>query len=463
MSAQQQTSRQEGMVYHDFKVEYPVLDLLPSDRPVTPTLDEAAWPGFREKPDPRKYNLPLSGTDFAVRLPLENASLMSDPPVVLEGDHFFSTVVRLLTFPGNSVLQAATYFDREHGEVYKFRFSMATHTHDIISGEAELRKADWIVELARFRSENWMMLVRDLLDRFTDRAYWHVHWRVAGYRWYQRQVEDEVWDFKETFDAQRFLAQQFAMVPRSCDVGSEDDEYDLHLPCGHQQVVVFKQMKAMSAGACLHYCCKACDELVVHDGLIICRTYLYLQQAREARERFCAREANWLRLAYDVPVSDRPIRTTGGLLAKALHSALESMVVPESVSQHSLQLVGNQVFSQVLRAFWAQFAGRDFAEINGTASRLYQDLVQKLDRAIGVGVASPHEFDNLWRVPFIWLPQLRVWLARGVQLAGVPGYDGSDLVAVIGQYAVPAEEVLESDDEMDELEEMMDSADRYYN
>lgn len=84
--------------YHELQMEYPVLDLPPVKGFVTPLLKPPSFSRHREKPDPSEYHLPLSGTEFFVRLPLTNKILSKLP------NRVFAALMKLLASPGRSLL-----------------------------------------------------------------------------------------------------------------------------------------------------------------------------------------------------------------------------------------------------------------------------------------------------------------------------------------------------------------------
>ena len=120
--------------YHELQIEYPVLDLLPIEGSVTPLLKPPSFSGYREKPDPSEYHLPLSGTDFIVRLPLTNEmpSTAANP--------VFTTLMRLLAAPGRSLLRFASYFDPEGGQHYRFRLQTEHNGQFQTIAESEIER-----------------------------------------------------------------------------------------------------------------------------------------------------------------------------------------------------------------------------------------------------------------------------------------------------------------------------------
>ena len=192
--------------YHELQIEYPVLDLLPAEDSVTPLPKPPAYIGYREKPDPSAYHLPLSSTDFIIRLPLANEVPSDFSPYV------FVALRKLLATPGRSLLQIATYSDPEDGDHYRFRILTEVNNSFQTVAESELSSINWEAERCSLRREKWMRLISHLLVRVSNRAYFHVHQRLKHYRWYMKQVAEEQWDYKDYFDPKRFFAAQLRVL-----------------------------------------------------------------------------------------------------------------------------------------------------------------------------------------------------------------------------------------------------------
>jgi hypothetical protein len=139
-SDEQQDIGEQQTGYHELQIEYPVLDLLPVDKPVTPCLRPPAHSGYREEPDPETYHLPLSGTDFKIRLATSEADL---PPPYLDSDNVFVLLPNLVAVPGRSLLQIASYNDPIYGDMYRFRLLTERCGKLKVVSETELDRYEW--------------------------------------------------------------------------------------------------------------------------------------------------------------------------------------------------------------------------------------------------------------------------------------------------------------------------------
>jgi hypothetical protein len=248
--------QKKQLSYHELRIEYPVLDLLPAEESVTPLLKPPSFNGYREKPDPSEYHLPISGTDFIIRLPLSD-EMASMPPNVV-----FATLMNLLKAPGRSLLQIATYSDPEDGDHYRFRLLTEHNGQFQTIAESELSAIEWSAERLPLRHETWMRLISHLIHRISYRAYFHVHERLKHYRWYLKQIEDERWNFKDSFDAKRFFAAHLLVVtgdyrgfPYAERITAQDLESEgeclFLLRCGHEQDMTIEGLRNSSIRECL--------------------------------------------------------------------------------------------------------------------------------------------------------------------------------------------------------------------
>jgi hypothetical protein len=207
---EQQSPGEQQIDEHELKLEYPVLDLLPVDEPVTPFLRPPAYTGYREEPNPGSYHLPLFGNDFIIRRPCNSDQTLPLP--YLDPHNFFDSLERLVDIPGRTLLQIATYTDHEDGNVYRFRLRTEHCNQRPVVMDFELSGIEWEAERCARPREIWMKLIWRLLRRASDRAYFHVHERLKKYSWYKKQTAEEEWDWKPRFSSKRFIAMNLRVV-----------------------------------------------------------------------------------------------------------------------------------------------------------------------------------------------------------------------------------------------------------
>lgn len=188
---------EDRLDYHELTIEYPVLDLILPEADISPCLRPPQNIEFREQPDASKYHLPLTGTDFKLHIPL-NQTLLPAPsncdltPISLAMHSLYST-------PGRSLLQIASYSSPSDGDSHIFRLL----TEDPASGqymtvaETDFSSLEWEAERTVLKTDKWTRLANDLLNRSSDRAYFHVHEKLKFYSWYRKSTQSERWGSKD--------------------------------------------------------------------------------------------------------------------------------------------------------------------------------------------------------------------------------------------------------------------------
>lgn len=195
--------------HHELRFEYPVLDLLDSDDeeffPVLPYPENA---GYRAKPASSRPHLADSGTDFFIRIPLRDGNASDFSPCTIP--KLFTTIQQLGNVRGYSVLQIAISEGKYPTPTYHFRLitdceGMREQMYECTLTEPVLGQV-----LASYQSAEWMQMMLGLINRSSDRAYFHVHERLRHYPWYQSQTEryemDMKWDQEDLKKATQLLA-----------------------------------------------------------------------------------------------------------------------------------------------------------------------------------------------------------------------------------------------------------------
>lgn len=446
--------------YHELQLEYPVLDLLPVEEVITPLLRPPAYSGYREKPDTSAYHLPISGTDFLIRL-----SITNEKPLMFS-NKLFSKLTELLTAPGRSLLQFVTYSDPEDGDHFRFRLLTERNSEFEIVAECELNGIEWEAERSSLRREAWMRLISHLLGRISARAYLHVHERLKNYRWYTKQVAEERWDYKAPFNVKQFLAAHLRLVVGACWEGLYDQavhEHDFEgegeatflFPCGHKQDMDVQYLRSLSIAECIELECQHCGNRLAQRGKGW-RLQLLLHRQRERRAHFSARELVWQRIGAEFPVGNQKVSVESAVLRRALQHALISTRSPESASPVALCMTSSADFVKILEGHRAQLL--DHFVVDCASDSLLEGFLGQFDKAAGQVTRSGREVGNIQCLPPAWVAMVQLWLTRATQLAGIPGYDGRDPVAVSETQTGDNEDGDYGEADLDELEEMMRDA-----
>lgn len=435
--------------YHELTVEYPVLELILPEAGISPCLRPPQNIEFREQPDASKYHLPQTGTDFIVRLPLAYAqpNLFSSNPASI------STAIQSLSAsPGHSILQIASYSSRSDGESLIFRLV----TEDSINGqyaiviENDLSSLEWEAERSAPNAQKWTRLAHDLINRASDRAYFHVQDELRLYSWYLKSIKTERWGW----------AREFGSAAGSGLVS-----------CGHAQAIGLRPMdypkflNDHSERAINELACETCalrvplawaSEEDLKQRRLLCEA--------KFRVEFSAREGFWRQLEerhLATPLQPLPIKVGSKLLYDAVKHALPSVRMPDTACPRALQWVSSK---QVTVAM-LHFLRRMDLSSDGTVSVASPDdlapsLLKLFEECLNEILAkNGRSARGVKSLPEEWVLLLSLWMARTVMLVLVPGYDGRDIAAVFGEGG--KEGLLVGDGVgkvMDELEAMFSNA-----
>lgn len=454
--------------HHELRFEYPVLDLLDDDESDDdepfPTLPYPENAGYRAKPASSRAHLADSGTDFFVHMPLRSPG--SDggfsPVQMLE---LFRTIEQLANVRGRSTLQIATSRGKHPVPWYHFRLLSSYEDGGEESYESTLNAHTFEQVKASCQSSVWVRLLSGLINRSSDRAYFHIHERLRTYRWYQAQVERQemamMWDHQELQQPTQLLARRLIHIRydsiglelqrRIRDLDVEEDVEDLfRLPCGHMQVINLGIIRSMTSWLCQNYRCQMCNAFVLQPA-----DYLSLRFSEERQERgqMVEQETYWDQLAGSFSDGCKQMKVHGGNLAFAAQHALKSLEVPESVSPRILEFAGSQEANVIMKAIWVEVAKREVFE--GTQDEIGSVLLGIRDKALAAMVGASEGASAAQILPPGWERMSQRWLMRAVQLASVPGYDGRNVRAVFDAAGERDEEEMERQATADEIESLL--------
>lgn len=311
-----------------------------------------------------------------------------------------------------------------------------------------------------------MRLVLHLLHRISNRAYSHIYERLKHYRCYTKQIAEEQWNFKDSFNPKRFFAAHLHIVvgtdlgERYAEAAIEQDlegegEGIFLLPCGHEQVMSIQELRTASIRDCLLFACGHCFERLARRG-DNWRHWLLAHCQVLRCARFSVRELVWKQIAEEFPIGNQQVTVRSTVLYKALQYAADSLVPPGSASPLALHPTNPADLTEIVSDFWSQLQGE--YEVRRTSAEMLSGLVDKLDRAVGRALSSGHVRGNLQFLPHAWEAIVLLWFTKATQLAGISGYDGREPPTVFENQTVVDEGSVygnEEDEEIDELEQMM--------
>jgi hypothetical protein len=407
--------------YHELVIEYPVLELVLPEAGTSACLRPPQNIEFREEPDASRYHIPQTGTDYIIRLPLGSATKPS--PFASNPASISTAIQNLSSGPGHSILQIASYSSRSEGESHIFRLV----TEDPVSGQYEIitendfSSLEWEAERSALSTEKWTRLAQDLINRSSDRAYFHVHDELRFYSWYLKSRKTERWGWAWKFGS----AAGSGLVT-----------------CGHAQTIGLRPMDSPkflndhSEAAINDLACETCAASAFASEEDLRQRRLF----REAKFRveFLAREGFWRKLEglwVADPLQPLPIKVGSKLLYDAIRHALPSIRMPDTACSRALQWVSSKEVTVAM----LNLLGRMDLSGDGTVAvaspfDLEPLLLRMFEECLNeIFVKNGRRASGFKGLPDEWVSLLRLWIARTVMLVLVPGYDGRDIAGVFGE------------------------------
>ena len=433
--------------YHELAIEYPVLELVLPEAGTSACLRPPQNIEFREEPDASKYHIPQTGTDYIIRLPLASATKPS--PFASKPASISTAIQNLSSGPGHSILQIASYSSRSEGESHIFRLV----TEDPVNGqykiitENDFSSLEWEAERSALSTEKWTRLAQDLINRSSDRAYFHVHDELRFYSWYLKSRKAERWGWAWKFGS----AAGSGLVT-----------------CDHAQAIGLRPMDSLkflndhSEAAINDLACETCAASAFASEEDLRQRRLF----REAKFRveFLAREGFWRKLEglwVADPLQPLPIKVGSVLLYDAIRHALPSIRMPDTACSRALQWVSSkEVTVAMLHLLGLMDLSSDGTVAVASPFDLEPLLLRMFEECLNETLANNGSRASGFKsLPDEWVSLLRLWIARTVMLVLVPGYDGRDIAGVFGEGG--DEGLLVGDgvgEVMDELEAMFGNA-----
>lgn len=443
--------------YHELRLEYPVLDLLPTEETVIPHLRRPKYGDFCKKPDLSEYHWDVSGTDFAIRMPLRPFSSICFSP--LQFSTVLSAMARLRDRPGRSLLQFVSCHSSTSGVQHCFRLLTENNEQHQTITQGWFSDDDWRLESAGFQSETWMQLIRNLMNRASDRAYFHVHQRMHLYSWYTTLLEQEHWnsgdrtclDIYDTLVSKLRVQLSDDLYVRAIEAFDSGYDGTFVLPCGHDQYFPIQGLESMSVTDCTNAACHLCGEKIIAQRDL--RRFCEYRES-ERRHHFYERETWWRNKQESCPMGPGRVSVRTGLLFRALDDALSSLMVPKFVSPMILDMASSQLASSVLEAL-PGYVNQDSSTVATCSSvDLVASVMANLDAVLG------QVLGNSPVLRFVlpgWTVMSRLWASRAVLLVTDPDYEKYDLSAIMGK-VTEADQSPQDRAAMDELEALLGSA-----
>ncbi|KAK4547782.1 hypothetical protein LTR36_000740 [Oleoguttula mirabilis] len=431
------------------------VELLPPD--TAPVVDEPQDYQVREEPDASTLESDAHELDFFRLIPVEHSVSPAQAPNDPEGPSISAAISRLAAAPGTSTLDVVP-FERDYQTWYRFRLTtswkLAGEDVEEIR-EFELGPLEWALHQEFGKEEPWMRLLTHLMQRASDRAYFHVLQRMLPYD--PNFARDEelwvAWDSQPLFTAKVRLCGKLKL--KRCDLDGgfyyQDSVGDpeewlparvlvLKFPCGHSHEMPVPLLNDLTEAQALMLGCHLpdCGDYVLDEEDV-----RLVELCGERQERALFSSLQDMLGGFDAEVVDGSTVVTikAAAVLDALHVALISLQLPKAVSPAALCPNSLPEMDGVLAAFRQALSGGG----DGTAADV---------------VATPREMYE--RLGYIALTALRGSAAGATTAAAAspvmrPRFEAflRRLVTRAVQYAVWAEGIAGSRKEMDGLAELM--------
>lgn len=401
---------------HVLSLEFPAVDLLPEN--VHPHIERPANLEHRRQPDPNSLQPDLGSEFFAVLKPQtrRTASLAST-------HHGCNAVIgaieSLKDIRGSSVLRVVTFKNNADLESLGYRFELRTNLRRPFgdtssSQQIELNQEASSSLLSYADNEPWIYLLRDLMTRASELAFFEVRarllnaypdaaleeyqWESAWYSEPPRCAEQLFWDHLDPASAEDKNA-MYAMGDRS---------FQAEIPCGRLIHVRKVDVVKMTREACLAARCQTCSERVIQRSD---QKELLLHEECWRVEEFRARNVVWRKLDKEFWLSVTDVYAFDSrTIVEVLDLALNSFNGPRLICPPSLAPVNlySPETTMIMQHFGGVYGQRN-VEIHISPSDLFESLYGlAMSTETGFGIIAKV------RMPPDWDQFLIRWLIRAV-------------------------------------------------
>lgn len=173
---------------HTLEIAYPDCEILPQD--TEPLLTPPVGLGNRQAPPHDQTRAGVYQSKCLIHIPIEERANASFPEDSLLPQ--FAAFENMARGYGNSYLGAVHFYDKELlGEYLRLELEIyIKKEHRVRHYDFELTRAEWEKKVIEDQSP-WVKALDDLMTRRTDRAYYHVHNRLASDRGEEAAVAEE--------------------------------------------------------------------------------------------------------------------------------------------------------------------------------------------------------------------------------------------------------------------------------
>lgn len=403
--------------YHELHLEFPAMSLLPAVNK-TPYLPEPANIYYRERPVEETLRLCAEDLSFHVRIETiatrENSSLPY-LEAVLEHDAqaLKESIERLGCTPGVSSLGFVAWL--EDG-IIQCRARLCarwiyTDKESVERTDLIFNYNDWL-DLHGERGEfEWLDVVDDLLERSSDRAYFHVSANLRALDVDLARVNDQMlaqgWDSQSS----ELTVSNRTLVARMQWLEGNSQEATAILPCRHHlQVEPYYILNTLDERQAADFACLECGTYVLSD-----MDYEKVQLFRDKcwRLKHTLDERCWAALNAKLVGCSGSLAVSGAELFDAIESCGITLLVPESVYPIALCPGATFEIAALMSYFEQLLRGRNDKltfEVGSAVEVLVGTSLQKLRLDSGIGQTD--DIESLLPPGYSWF--LKKWFTRVV-------------------------------------------------
>ncbi|KAK4619466.1 hypothetical protein CLAFUW4_11425 [Fulvia fulva] len=277
----------------------------------------------------------------------------------------------------------------------------------------EFSEDEWQILIDHADEFEWLALLRGLVTRASDRAWYHVQDRIGELQ-AQNQIEymRDQWNERSPRPAILLLENTLRYAD---DNGylidwrtplSEVFARPLQLPCGHVMDMSDLDYYNLSDEMCHEIPCEDCGNPI----FMRCDLReLQLGRDKEDLRTFVLSNRTWTNLTQDFKYQVMTMNVEAKVLFLAVHATFESFKVPSLISPGALCFV-NQPETRVALAELKSFLYTNTTALTGTPSQLLDGLLQK---AMSASVGQAKTLADIEAVPG-WQEALRACMIRAI-------------------------------------------------
>jgi len=305
---------------HALYFEYPAIGLVPDSSPMSLRSEPPYGVTHREEPQLDKYELDANSLEFFHRFHVK------ENPYTISHEHeLVNAIQHAATQAGKSTLEVVPVIDEDTAdEAYLFRLTTISHNEEIRHVFQYTEDSSTWQDLMHSRdAAPWMIILADLMERASERAYFHVQQRLEAYGYIT--YEKLEWNTQPVKTFNELLAVNMRRIERVNEYEyltplqylwkQSTKTIPVRLPCEHDTETTLHHIASFTKQQCIDACCVECGERIMSHKDI---EHGHHSLERRRRERDRVDQLLWTRVEQEDNYAGFYINITGLSLVKAL-------------------------------------------------------------------------------------------------------------------------------------------------